>query len=247
MRVLGIDLETTGLDTSTARITELGYVLWDTDKKIPILLKGEYLYDDTYPEITEEITRLTGIDLPTLQEFGTQPPQALEGLLRFCEKHQVQYCVAHNGENYDRPLLQAELKRYAYDFHRFKDIPWIDTRTDLPFASEPDSRRLKHLSGDHGFLNPFSHRAVFDVLTMLKVMSHYPMEEILAYQKIPFYTMRALVNFDHKELAKAQRYSWEKIGDKVYPKQWVKRIKQHLVPAEIEVCKKAGFDLLQIE
>ena len=247
MRVMGIDLETTGLETSTSRITELGYVLWETETNSPILLKGDYLYDDTYPEITEEITRLTGITRSTLTEFGTIPAQGLEGLLRLCAKHKVECCVAHNGENFDRPFLNAELNRHGCNSAEFQALPWIDTRTDLPFATEPDSRRLKHLAGDHGFLNPFDHRAVFDVLTMLRVMSHYPMEKILAYQKIPFFTMRALVTFEHKELAKGQRYSWEKIGEKTYPKQWVKRIKEHLVPAEIETCQKAGFTLVRVE
>lgn len=247
MRVLGLDLETTGIETATSRITELGYVLWDTEEKTPIYLKSVYLHDESYTPLSPEIKKITGIQDATLEEFGEEPALELHDLQMFCLLHGVDFVVAHNGENFDRPLLLAEMKRHQVLSKKFAEIPWIDTRTDLPFAEEPDSRRLKHLAGDHGFLNPFSHRALFDVLTMLRVMSHYPMDKILAYQKIPFHTMRALVTFEHKELAKGQRYSWEKIGDEVFPKQWVKRIKEHLVPAEHDTCKKAGFDIVRIK
>jgi DNA polymerase III subunit epsilon len=116
-----------------------------------------------------------------------------------------------------------------------RGLPVIDTLTDIPFASEPDSRKLKYLAGDHGFLNPFAHRAVFDVLTMLKVLSHYPIDKVLEYAKAPMITIRAVVDFNNKDKAKARRFSWEKIGDKTYPKMWVKRIKEF----QLEEEKKA--------
>jgi DNA polymerase-3 subunit epsilon len=185
--------------------------------------------------------RVSGITVPMLEEFGTDPAHNLNWLDQYCSKHQVEYIVAHNGENFDKPLLLSELDRHGLAAPCLRSIPWIDTRTDLPFASEPDSRKLKHLALDAGFINPFAHRAVFDVLTMMRVFSNYDLKDILAYQAIPFVTIRAMVNFDNKELAKAQRFSWEKIGDKVYTKQWVKRIKQDRFEEEKQAC--AAFKL----
>lgn len=247
MRLLGLDFETTGLDTSSARITEMGLALWDVPTKRPLVTVGAFLHDSSYPPQSEDIIRLTGITDAMLSEFGTEPAANLRWLDGFCAKHQVKYIVAHNGENFDKPLLMSELARHSVEAGCLRALPWIDTRTDIPFASEPDSRRLNHLALDAGFINPFQHRAVFDVLTMLRILSNYDIKHVLEYQSIPFVTCRAVVSFNEKEKAKAQRFSWEKIGEKTYPKFWVKRIKLNLLDAEIAKCKQAGFDCIRIE
>ncbi len=252
MRLLGLDLETTGFQTDTARITELGVALWDTDTKRPLTVFGAFIYEDSYdevftPDVVEMMNRVCGITPELLEEFGTPPKVNLEWLEKFVTKHEVEYLVAHNGENYDKPLLMAELTRHGVDAPRLRSLPWIDTRVDIPFASEPDSRKLKHLAGDHGFLNPFAHRAVFDVLTMLTVLSHYDIEKVIAYSKIPFAVLMADVSFQDKDKAKAERYSWEKIGEQVFPKKWVKKVKVDQVEREREICAKRGFRVIQLE
>jgi DNA polymerase-3 subunit epsilon len=247
MRVLGLDFETNGLNTAEDRITEIGAVLWDVQTKTPLLMEGIYLHDDTYPPQPAEIVRLTGITDSTLREFGLHPRMGLARLEEICEKYRPEYIVAHNGENFDRPFLKCELSRSGVEAPVLSALPWIDTRADIPFDVEPESRRLKHLALDQGFINPFAHRAVFDVLTMLRVLGGHDIEKVIAYQKIPFVVCRAMTNYDQKELAKAQRYSWEKIGDKVYPKMWVKRVKENLLEQEIENCKKGGFQSVRIE
>lgn len=247
MRLLGLDFETNGLDTATARITEMGLVLWDVDTKGPIITVGTLLHDTTYPPQPEEILKLTGITDDMLKEFGTEPASNFKWLDSFCEKHKIEYIVAHNGENYDRPLLYAELARSGVEARCLRSLPWIDTRTDIPFASEPDSRKLKHLALDCGFINPFPHRAVFDVLTMLKILSHYDINSVLEYQRIPFHVYRALTGYAERDKAKSQRYAWEKIGEKTWPKFWVKKIKENMVEQEIANCTKAGFEIVRIE
>lgn len=248
MRLLGLDFETNGLDTSTARITEIGAVLWDVEEKRPLVTYGCFLYDPTYNEpLSAEITRLTGITDAMLVEFGTAPGPNLKWLDSFCAKHRVDYICAHNGENFDKPLLLSELARHSVEAGCLRNLPWIDTRTDIPFPTEPDSRRLNHLALDAGFINPFSHRAVFDVLTMLRILSNYDIKHVLEYQSIPFVTCRANVSYNDRDKAKAQRFSWEKIGEKTYPKFWVKRIKLNQLEAEVAKCKAAGFDCIRIE
>lgn len=244
MRLLGLDFETTGLDTSKDRIVEIGAALWDVEAKRPLTTLGVFCHEPT-SEISKEslemMDRICGITLPVLQEFGTPVKGNLAWLDGFCSKHKVDYIVAHNGENYDKPLLMAELARHGVDAPCLRMLPWIDTRTDIPFASEPDSRKLKHLAGDHGFINPFAHRAVFDVLTMLRILSNYDIQQVLEFQKIPFMVVRAVVSYEQRDLAKARRYSWEKIGEKSYPKMWVKLVKENKCVDEVAECKKAGF------
>lgn len=143
----------------------------------------------------------------------------------WCDRHGVSYIVAHNGARFDKPLLLAEIDRAKLSVPNFREVPWLDTRSDLPYAVEPDSKKLKHLALDCGFINPFSHRALFDVLTMLRIMSTFDFNKIIEYAKIPWIVVRANVGYENRQVAKENRYSWEKLDDKVYPKMWCKKIK----------------------
>lgn len=248
MRLLGLDFETTGFDTGTDRAIELGVCLWDTERRTPIEMHGRYLFDEEIrtlmqkPEVADMCKRVSGIELPILEEFGRFADGVFQWLLSYIQTTRVEFIVAHNGENYDKPLLLAELAR-----HRVAMPPgfpeWIDTRFDIPFATEPDSRKLKHLALDCGFINPFPHRAVTDVLTMLRVLDHYDIHQVLEYRKIPFITVRAVVDYAEKDKAKAQRYSWERLGNEVFPRRWVKRIKANLLEDERKRC---DFEVRQI-
>lgn len=238
MRLLGFDTETTGLDTGKDRIIEVGAALWDTDLKKPLITLNYFLYEKDFPPIDPGASRVNGITQEMMTEFGAPPSFVFEELERLCRKHDVNYIVAHNGENFDKPIMIAELNRNPEcSFPLLRSLPWIDTRTDIPYEVEPSSRRLNHLAADLGFINPFAHRALFDVLTMLRVLSNYDINAVIEYQKIPFVTMQALVSYEDRQLAKDNRYSWEQLGDKKYPKCWVKRIKKNLIELEIKNCK----------
>lgn len=245
MILLGVDCETTGLNTGTDRITELGLVVWCTERNVPMVLESFLINDPSMPELSEEITKLTGLTNDILKKFGRPPGQVFDTLVAAIKQYDVKYLVAHNAENFDKPILISELSRHGHDPAPLANTPWIDTRTDLIFEKEPDSRRLKHLALDYGFINPFAHRAVFDVLTMMRVLSYQDIGKVIDYQKVPFVTVRALVSYDDRDLAKAQRYSWEKIGDKTYPKMWVKRIKLDKFEAEQAACK--GFKIVRLD
>lgn len=249
MRILGLDLETTGIDTKTARITEIGVAIWDSEEKRPLTTVGMFLFDEAMKdhfttETGDMMKRLSGITPPMLAEFGVPPKATLEWLDSYCERHTIEYICGHNIESFDRPLLLAELERHSVPGRYLRGLPCIDTRHDLPFLVEPDSRKLKHLALDAGFINPFSHRAVFDVLTTLKILAQYDIQEVLDYKAIPTVTVRAVVSYDNKELAKARRYQWQNIGDRVYKGWWVKSLKADKLEAE---QKEAGFQVIQIE
>lgn len=247
MRLLGLDLETTGFDTANDRVTEIGAVLWEVETKRPLVTQSCFLVDEGIlqkmenPEVSGMMSRICGITREMLTEFGRPPAEVFGQLATFIDRHRPDFIVAHNGENFDRPLLGSELNRHKVNVVQ---QAWIDTRTDIPFAVEPDSRKLKHLALDAGFINPFAHRAVFDVLTMLRVLSNYDIHAIIEYAKIPFVTVRAKVGYDDRQLAKDQRYSWEKLGEKTYPKCWVKRIKENKLATEIQACK---FEVVKID
>lgn len=253
MRLLGFDAESTGLDTSTDRITEIGLCLWEVETKRPLVALGFFLQDEELlkkariPETAQMMDRVCGITPDLLEEFGTTAKENFVWLDRFVQKHKPDYLVAHNAEGFDKPLLYSELKRHGLSESALYKIPFIDTRTDIPFASEPDSRKLKHLAADHGFVSPWAHRALFDVMTMLRILSNYDIKDVLEYQKIPFVTTRAIVSYDQRQLAKDMRFSWEKIGDKTFPKAWVKRIKLNLLVQEQKQAQGKGFEIVVID
>jgi len=242
---MGIDFESTGLDVKTERITEIGAALWDAITNRPLITVGLFLYDPaTYAPLNAEVIRITGITDEMLKEFGTDPTKNLNWLDLFCKQHRVDFLVGHNSTHFDRPLLYAELDRLGVAAPTLRTLPWLDTMTDIPFVPEPDSRKLKYLAADHGFLNPFAHRAVFDILTTFQVLANYDIQDVIEYSKVPFVVVRAVVSFDDKQLAKDRKFSWEKIGDKTYSKCWVKRIKENQLDQLIKDCP---FKVVQLK
>lgn len=235
IRLLGLDIETTGLDFEKDYITEIGWVLVDTDHSKPLLTESHMIYEpvfDEWDELPEEIIEITGITKKMLREFGEPFMLVLERLKFQIERHNVKYIVAHNGMAFDKPFLETMLKRHGKD--PIFTTPWLDTKEDIVYPKRIKQRNLITLAAEHGFLNPFPHAAVFDVMAMLKVLSHYDIEEILARHKEPWIVVRAMVDYDRREEAKRLGYSWQQAGDKVYEKCWVKRIKQSELKAEEE-------------
>ncbi len=233
MIVLGIDFETTGLDPEADAIIEMGAVLWDTDGGIPLRMVNMLLRDETDAPLSDEIQELTGISNGMLATFGQQR-HLLAVVLRSMIPHATAF-VAHNGESFDRKFLATYLRRL--EMEEFA-LPWIDTMLDLPLP-EGSSRRLNYIAADHGFLNPFAHRALFDVLTMLKVMQGYNAAGALQSAEHPVVTVEALVSFDDKDKAKERGYHWEP-----EIKSWRKTMRSHYAETE---ATEAGFRVRFVE
>jgi hypothetical protein len=94
-----------------------------------------------------------------------------------------------------------------------------------------------------GFLNPFPHAALFDAMTTLKVLEQFDVAQVAARAAQPWVVLRAMVDYDNREQAKARRYYWETLGDKKYPRAWVKKVKESDVEKETAA---APFRVVQI-
>jgi DNA polymerase III alpha subunit (gram-positive type) len=202
MIVLGLDLETTGLNAADCEIIEVGAVLWDWDRQVPVRMMSELV--QCPHEIPNEIVELTGIQNSDLQRWGVPLADALRKLHSMAAG--AKYLVAHNGVQFDRLFLQKAWSKFP---ETQIDLPWIDTTCDLPIPKEIQTRKLSYLAAEMGFLNPFAHRSLFDVLTMLKVMSRFEQEEILKLQASPLKRIVAQVSYEEKDLAKAQGFRWD--------------------------------------
>ena len=235
MRVLGLDFESTVVepfDAKKMRITEIGAILWDTDAKKPLVVVNRSVWEPDYiyhPLMTE----ITGMTESEHKEFGQPAKPAIQKLLNLMQKADA--IVAHNGKNFDRVVLEEECKRHGLEFPGA--TPWVDTMADVPYPKKIEVRKLEFLAPAHGFLNPFAHRAAFDALAMLKVLSHYDFATVLKRSKEPDVIVRAMVaapfgatkTKGEKEVAEAKARGYKFDGD---AKIWVKRLKESEYSAE---------------
>lgn len=232
MLLVATDVETTGLDVTKDKIIEVGAVLWDTVKLAPIrVFNSLVVYPDL--QVSAEIEAITGINSQMLVDYGEPPSEVFNGLSRFLACGD--YIVAHNGNAFDRPLIE----RHFLEFGCISpDRLWLDTTIDVEYPKSITTRKLVHLAAEHGFVNPFAHRAIFDVLTMLKVLSCYDLARVIELAKEPSVTVQAVVSFADKEKAKERGFRWD--GDK---KAWKKTMKRSQL---VEATKETPFKMVEV-
>lgn len=231
MKLLGVDFETTfssNFDVKQVRITEVGAVLMDWASKTPLEILSTLVFAEDYPSSPPELVELTGITDEMLKTRGAVPKVALLRLTQLL--NECDFAVAHNGTSFDRPIYFYECQRHSLEPSK---VQWIDTRTDIPFPKRISERKLIHLASAHGFINPFQHRALFDVLTMMKILSYYDITQVVELAKQPLIHSIARVSFQDKDKAKERGYYWD--GEK---KAWFKPMKEGQFEQE---CKEAPF------
>ena len=236
MIILGIDMETTGLDIPTIGITEIGMVLWDTTLRAPVKVYGFVVDPGPGAAWSPGVEKINGLSPELCAEYGMHDERALRLVLSWYNGAEV--ACAHNGTVFDRPLLEAWAARHGQPFDR--DKVWIDTRCDLEIP-ERNSTRLTYMAADHSFLNPVPHRAVFDVMTMLKVLDAYDLPAVMEMARSPAVRVKALVSFEQKDLAKDRGYHAVYEGGKF--QHWEMVVKQIRLEQERAGAREAGFDI----
>lgn len=221
MIVVSFDLETTGLDLDSDQPIEVGMILYSTGQK-RILETASYLVQPTIP-ISAEITNLTGITAAAVAKFGFKSSEALDNLLDTFELAEA--VLGHNVLRFDKPMLDNWCKR---EHHPKLDKLWIDTRTDLPGA---ESKSLRYMAADHGFLNLSPHSALNDCLTCLKLLTHYDTEQVIERANSPVVVLIGRQDRADNALAKKRKFAWHSDY-----KVWWKVVKQLDVDAEVKAC-----------
>lgn len=223
MRVCGLDIETTGLEHGKDHVTEIGWVIKDIGDPKPLTMKSRFCQLPEGAVISDEIRNLTKIT-PEHCAQGTPLLSNIEHLAADLRRFKVDYIVAHNGENFDKPFLQAWVPNPHT--HTLFTTPWLDTKEDCVYPPDCYYTNLMYVAAYFGFLNPFPHAALFDACTTLKVLEQFDVGKVAERARHPWVVVRALVDYDDRDKAKARRYFWENIGTQKFPKQWVKKIKE---------------------
>jgi DNA polymerase III alpha subunit (gram-positive type) len=219
MRILCLDVESTGLNPEKDQITEWGAALYDSDTKQPVRVSG-FLIKGVF--ISEEITRITHITQSMVDTYGVSPEAGLAAIYGLAQ--QAEMLCGHNFP-FDKAFLNAEAKRQG---KALIALPHIDTRTDLPPEAykKGKSASLRYLAADHGFCYD-AHRAVNDVLATLKLLSMYDLDTVIKRSQIPNVEVRAVVDYDDRLLAKERGYYW-----RPEIKTWLKPMKLDEVQQE---------------
>lgn len=202
MKILGLDFETTGFDPKVDRIIEVGACLYDWDAQLPIQILSSFVYPEM--PIPEEITKITGITNDLVVDYGRPEKEVCADLDYLIDA--ADYVMAHKAD-FDKGFFDAAANRGEFSSATLGK-PWVCSMNDIKYPERITTRNLGYLAAEHGFVSPFRHRAVFDVLTMLKVASGYDLDAIIARSKEPTLIVQALVSFEEKELAKARGYMW---------------------------------------
>ena len=230
MLVLGLDLETTTFDQDILRVTEVGAVLYDTELKCPIEVQADLVYEPSIPlPMDAFVVSLTGITDEMITKYGKAPEDVLK---RFHKLYvQADYVIAHNGNAFDRPAFGRFIARYIGNIelagYKFEPKHWIDTMLDIPYPELINTRKLQDLTGRHGFLNPFPHRAFTDVMSMLRVMSEYDFNEVVEISHSKELTFIANVDYHSRDVAKQAKFRWN--GEN---RKWEFKVKEYFIDKE---------------
>lgn len=225
--VAGFDLETewlTPVDATKLRIWEWAVVLWDTETNTPMRCESSLIWDEQI-----KFDSRMKIKEHQLQKWGGQAAGSLTLLRMLLD--QADFICAHNGRDFDKIVLKHELERQHVQ--AVGEKTWIDTMADLPLPVEIETRKLDFLAPSHGFINPFAHRALFDVLSMLKIAGMYDWAVTIKNAQTPDIKIAAetqkpwLDGGKNKDEVKAKGYRWD--GEKSL---WTKRIKQDQLEKE---------------
>lgn len=240
--VLGIDLEginkdlvNSGVDTSVDRVIEVGAVLWDWNLAQPVKMISELIDEVDRLKISQEVEELTGINDDILENWalkGEDIKRFLESFAKVIEK--ADYLMAHNSSGYDEPMLEALFKRYALEMPK---KPWINTLTDIEFPRRMKQRSMAMLEHSHGFINPFPHRALTDVLSMLKIASQYDLGRMTKLAKSPMVTIAAKLdapNWKNKDEVQEFNVTKNKVAKSKFKwnpsiKLWTKEVHQVII------------------
>lgn len=221
-----LDFETTGLNRETDRITEVGTVLWST-KHNRAMEAASFFVQSEVP-VSKKVEALTGINNAMLKKFGVEETWAIEETIRLVEASDA--VIGQNVIQFDKHFLDNAAKRLNL---KVPERLWIDTRTDLPLSVE--SKPLSYMACDHGFINPFPHVAVGDALTVLKIVSMYNVDEIVARAKEPNVVLFSLQKFEDNAVAKKLKFNW-----KPDLKKWLRVVKASDVDV---IAKSAPFNI----
>lgn len=209
MILVGLDIESTGLDKAKDRPIEVGVALWTT-KYNRCLDTRSLLVQSDGVIVSPEITEITGITQSMCDNFGYTPEEAFDETQYFVDRAEA--IVAFNGKRFDVPMMHNWAKRVQ---KLFPDKFVIDPFTDLPMRGQ----ELITMCAKMGvYYDP--HEASADVGAMLRLMAKFPFDVVLERAKSPTVVVQSLQHRSENDKVKKHKFRWNPIR-----KLWWKAVK----------------------
>jgi DNA polymerase III alpha subunit (gram-positive type) len=197
MILLGLDIESTGLDKIKDRPIEIGLALWTTRFHRSLDTRALLIQSDGV-SVTKEITEITGINQDMVDKFGYTPEEAYDETSYFLDRADA--IVAFNGRRFDIPMMKAWASRLK---RQFPNKLVIDPFEDLPMRAQ----ELITMCAKMGIYYD-AHEAGADVGAMLRLMSKFDFEVVLARAKSPVVIVQSLQHRSENEKAKKHKFRW---------------------------------------
>jgi DNA polymerase-3 subunit epsilon len=205
-KVLILDTETTGLDSSKDRLIELALILVDVDKATGLPLQVQEVFDeleDPGRPIPAEATRVTGITDAMVAGKRLNEARVAELMVG------VDLVIAHNAR-FDRGFMENRLPAFA-------KLPWACSVAEIDWQAQGrGSAKLEFLAHELGFFYD-AHRAEMDCHALLAVLAaplpntgETGLARLLAAAQATSYRVQATGSpFSSKDALRARGYRWD--------------------------------------
>jgi len=171
MKLMFLDIETTGFDRRWDYIIELAAIIYDNQTKEVLEEFHEYIKPGK--TIPDKIVELTGITNRQVNDCRDER-EVLRDFIEFVAIHSPDAIVAHNGAQFDIPFIKSKADYY---FLPMKDLSVIDTLkmardlkpavTDLTAQGRPSYKQTS-LAKFYG-INYQAHSAIYDVKALILI------------------------------------------------------------------------------
>jgi DNA polymerase III subunit epsilon len=194
-----VDVETTGLEPGKDKIIEIGMVqfVYDDVNTEPHIVSMYGGVQDPHFSLSPEIVKLTGL---TDQILCGQEIDWMHVALLWQRSSIV---IAHNA-SFDRDFIKRVPELAASPKHWACSVRHIDWE-QKGFGS----RKLNYLAADHGFVNVFAHRALFDCATTFRLIKPHLRELIDQSFEAEILIKAFQSPFESKDVLKGRKYRWD--------------------------------------
>lgn len=206
MLVTVVDVETTDLDPTTDEVIEVAAILYSVEHRAIVQQVSTLLPVAANP--AEKVNRISA----ELANIVT--PDIVEAALEVLQEmlYKSSYAVAFNSE-FDREWFEGSPLPAV-------SIPWSDAAA-ITYPRQSTKRDLVNIALANGVPIVKAHRALDDCRILAELLSKVPdLEAQLDRAARPKATIKALVSFEQKDLAKAAGFVW----DAIVPRAWAKRM-----------------------
>lgn len=215
MLIALIDTETSGLDPAKDALLEVAVVTFDSDHNQPVEARSWLIQAEKNP--AESINDISEALLHERGRFGSgRSRAALELAAMLADAGSI---CAWNAA-FDRPWVEAFIKHYDADVR----APWVCAMDDMTWPKPSPSRSLMATALAHGVGVMDAHRALADVLTMVRLFQRAAemgcdVAEMVRRGLRPKSEYAAIVTYEQREVAKKNGFRWD--GDR---KLWVRKL-----------------------